>query len=271
MACTKCNKNEDCGCKASSVTINSICNPIDCGTEECSESFPAQCILYTGQDIICDESTIITSGDSVAQGLANIIKYFCDAIPGSGIVSNQFNYEIGQYVDSEGGVIAYRWLSTTPGGTPELGTVQNYIVVDTTDLSTSAQWSSLYVNISNVGSQNDGPLNTTNLIAAGVGSGITAGVAAELCNTSTNNGYSDWYLPAIDELSKIFQNRWDIAQGIIVAAGTQFGYLKYWSSSQEDVANPAITAYAYSFPVGGLSSEPKINTFGVRAVRRFSI
>lgn len=84
MACTKCNKNEDCGCKATSVTINSICNPIDCGTEECSESFPAQCVIYTGEDIICDESTIITSGDSVAQGLANIIQYFCDAIDNTG-------------------------------------------------------------------------------------------------------------------------------------------------------------------------------------------
>jgi hypothetical protein len=78
MACTKCNKNEDCGCKATSVTIDSICNPIDCGTEECSESFPAQCILYTGEDIICDETTVITSGDSVAQSLANIVQFFCD-------------------------------------------------------------------------------------------------------------------------------------------------------------------------------------------------
>jgi hypothetical protein len=78
MACTKCNKNEDCGCKATSVTIDSICNPIDCGTEECSESFPAQCILYTGEDIICDETTVVTSGDSVAQSLANIVQFFCD-------------------------------------------------------------------------------------------------------------------------------------------------------------------------------------------------
>jgi len=78
MACTKCNKNEDCGCKATSVTIDSICNPIDCGTEECSESFPAQCILYTGEDIICDETIVVTSGDSIAQSLANIVQFFCE-------------------------------------------------------------------------------------------------------------------------------------------------------------------------------------------------
>ena len=79
MACNTCNKKtEDCGCKATSVSIDSICNPIDCGSQECSESFPAECILYTGDDIICDATTIVTSGDSVAQSLANIVQYFCD-------------------------------------------------------------------------------------------------------------------------------------------------------------------------------------------------
>ena len=79
MACNTCNKKtEDCGCKATSVSIDSICNPIDCGSQECSESFPAECILYTGDDIICDTTTVVTSGDSVAQSLANIVQFFCD-------------------------------------------------------------------------------------------------------------------------------------------------------------------------------------------------
>jgi len=79
MACNTCKKKtEDCGCKATSITIDSICNPIDCGSEECSESFAAQCILYTGEDIICDTTTVVTSGDSVAQSLANIVQFFCD-------------------------------------------------------------------------------------------------------------------------------------------------------------------------------------------------
>ena len=47
------------------------------------------------------------------------------------------------------------------------------------------------------------------LIAAGAGSGITAGTAAVLCNSSTNNGKSDWYLPALDELIKIFQTNFN--------------------------------------------------------------
>ena len=222
----------------------------------------------TTADTTTDTLTVVGTG-----GITTSISGDTLTIDGSGITS-QFAYEIGQYVAAEGGVIAHRWLSTTAGGTPESGTVQNYIVVDTNDLSVlGAQWSSLNVNIPNVGSFYDGALNTANLIAAGPASGITTGVAAELCDTSTNNGKSDWYLPAIDELSKIFINRWEIGQGITVAGGTQFGYSYYWSSTQENVVFPISTAYAYSFTVGALSSEGKANSSGfeVRAVRRFSI
>lgn len=219
----------------------------------------------TTADTLTDTLTVIGTG-----GITTSITGDTLTIDGSGVVSNQFNYEIGQYVASEGGVIAYRWLSTTAFGTPQSGTTQNYLVVDTNDLGTGA-FATLNVNIPGVGSTWDGNSNTTGLMSAGAGSGIVVGTAAELCDFSTNNGKSDWYLPAIDELSKIFQNRWDIAQGIIVAAGTQFGYLSYWSSTQEDVVFPANTAYAYSFTVGGTSTEPKALTFGVRAVRRFSI
>jgi hypothetical protein len=223
----------------------------------------------TTADTTTDTLTVVGTG-----GITTSIVGDTLTIDGSGTISNQFTYEIGQYVAAEGGVIAHRWLSTTAGGTPESGTVQNYIVVDTNDLSVlGAQWSSINVNIPNVGSFYDGALNTANLIAAGPASGITTGVAAELCDTSTNNGKSDWYLPAIDELSKIFINRWEIAQGITVAGGTQFGYSKYWSSTQENVVFPISTAYAYSFQTGGASSEGKASSSGfeVRAVRRFSI
>ena len=50
-------------------------------------------------------------------------------------------YEIGEYVPSEGGVIAHRWLSTSAGGFPTAGTVQNYLVVAKEDASvTPLSW-----------------------------------------------------------------------------------------------------------------------------------
>lgn len=182
--------------------------------------------------------------------------------PGSGYI-----YEIGQYVEAEGGVIAHRWLSTSSLGSPTSGNIQNYLVVDTADLSTSAEWATLNVDISNVESTWDGFTNTANLIAAGAGGGIIAGTAAVLCNNSTNNGKSDWYLPAVDELSKIWQNRWDVAQGITNASGTQLVFDFYWSSSEID----SNSAWRFTFESGNSKDDNKDATYYVRAVRKFSI
>jgi hypothetical protein len=181
--------------------------------------------------------------------------------------STGYTYEIGQYVAAEGGVIAHRWLSTSSLGSPTSGTIQNYLVVDTEDLSISAQFASLNADIPNVESTWDGVTNTANLIAAGAGSGITAGTAAVLCNSSTNNGKSDWYFPSIDELSKIWQNRWDIAQGITTASGTTLSFTGYWSSSEFD----SIDSWSFGFASGRADKAGKNNSNYVRAVRKFSV
>lgn len=182
-------------------------------------------------------------------------------------INVKFQHEIGEYVASEGGVIAHRWLSTSIGGIPTAGTSQNYMVVDTNDLSIGAAYATLNVNIPNVESTFNGQLNTSNLITAGAGSGITVGTAAELCNSSTNNGQTDWYLPSIDELSKLWQNRWDFAQGINLAAGTQLEFKFYWSSTEFD----NLYAWYFDFMYGIANYYPKGNATDVRAVRTFGV
>lgn len=216
------------------------------------------------------KTTSLAAGDlfevSEDQGAGVFISKKIEAsqLGGSG---SQFTYEIGQYVVAEGGVIAHRWLSTTPNGTPTAGTTENYIVVDLNDLSSSAQWASINVDIPNVESTYDGQTNTANLIAAGAASGITVGTAAELCDVSINGGKSDWYLPSIDELSKLWQNRWEVAQGINLAAGTQSSFTRYWSSTEYD----GNAAWYFGFSGGDAINTNKGFTNYVRAVRRFSI
>jgi hypothetical protein len=178
-----------------------------------------------------------------------------------------YTYEIGQYVASRGGVIAHRWLSTTALGSPETGAFQNYLVVDTQDLSSGAKWASSNADISSVESRWDGLTNTTNLIIAGSGSGITDGTAAVLCDASTNGGQNDWYLPAIDELALIQKNLWDINQGILSSAGNEIIISPYWSSTEYSFN----TAWYWSFIVDGTGQTTKSITFNVRAVRKFSI
>lgn len=76
--CTDCgNKEKDCGCTNEGLTINDICNPIVCESDECSESFRAECIIYSSDDIVCNEIVIVTAGQSMAQAVANIVAYFC--------------------------------------------------------------------------------------------------------------------------------------------------------------------------------------------------
>lgn len=186
------------------------------------------------------------------------------------IAALKFTYEIGQYVPAEGGVVFHRWLSTTPFGTPTSGTVENYLVVDTTDLSAGAQWATLYFDIGIANSTWNGALNTQTCFSAETSpvTGIVPGVASWLCYSSTNNGKTDWYLPAVDEMSKLWHNRWEVSQGLITSGGAQLAINDYWTSTQED-AN-----YVFTFTfIGGAagSGGNKLTPLHVRAIRAFSI
>lgn len=185
------------------------------------------------------------------------------------VAAIKFTYEIGQYVPEQGGVVFHRWLSTTPSGSPASGAVENYLVVDTTDVSTGAQWATLNFDIGIADSTWNGPLNTQTCFSAETSpvTGIVPGVASWLCYTSTNNGKDDWYLPAVDELSKLWQNRWEVAQGIINSGGTQLAFAYYWSSTQ--IAYN--TVWNFNFTNGLVNDNYKDHSNYVRAVRAFSI
>lgn len=184
------------------------------------------------------------------------------------IAAIKFTYEIGQYVPAEGGVVFHRWLSTTPFGTPTSGTVENYLIIDTTDLSASAQWATANFDIPNTESTWNGFGNTASCIAvAGPTSGITGGVAAELCFSNANSGKNDWYLPAIYELSKLNENLRDVNQGLAVSGGIEIPFGTYWSSTE----NTNTRAAVFSFGGNTIAFLFKVTSGYVRAVRRFSI
>jgi hypothetical protein len=179
------------------------------------------------------------------------------------VSSNVFQYEIGEYVEDEGGVIFHRYLD---GGN------ENYLVVDTTDLSTNSAWSNVTSTLIGSTAQStwDG-LSNSNAIVAQVG--FTSG-AAKLCLDSTNNSQTDWYLPAIDELSLLWQNRFNVNRTLLgnssygsISGATQIGYNFYWSSTESD----SLTAWHFRFSNGYASNASKPTTFYVRAVRKFSI
>jgi hypothetical protein len=179
------------------------------------------------------------------------------------VSNNGFTYEIGQYVSSEGGVVFHRYIDNG---------VQYYLVVDTTDLSTSSAWSNITGTLIGTTAQStwDGLSNSNAIVGQ---SGFTAG-AAKLCLDSTNNSKSDWYLPAIDELSLLWQNRFNVNKTLSgnsafgsISGATQIFYNPYWSSTEYDVSN----AWFFRFLNGMASDNNKGSTHYVRAVRKFSI
>jgi hypothetical protein len=80
MATTNtCKKN--CGCQDSFLTSPAPCpTPQGCPEQEpCSEVFDAQCIIYTGEPIICNGDTVVPSNTNMAEALRLIVGYFCPA------------------------------------------------------------------------------------------------------------------------------------------------------------------------------------------------
>lgn len=77
------NTCKKCGCQDSFMVSPAPCpTPVDCPTPQpCSEVVDAQCVIYTGPNITCDTDIVVTTNDSVAEALENIIDYFCANAP----------------------------------------------------------------------------------------------------------------------------------------------------------------------------------------------
>lgn len=76
---SKCS-NLSCGCKTDYLTTPDPCpTPDACPDEQpCSEVFDSQCLIYNGASIICGPDTVVETGDTVQDALAQITAYFCN-------------------------------------------------------------------------------------------------------------------------------------------------------------------------------------------------
>jgi hypothetical protein len=104
----------------------------------------------------------------------------------------------------------------------------------------------------------------TRLINAGC---ATAGIASRITADSSAAGFTDWFLPSIDELTLIYNN-------LKVPGLSNLQSWNYWSSTQS-TSNAAGSAKYWWFGSGALSGETdKNNSAGsnmyVRAIRAFS-
>ena len=256
------NTCKKCGCEDSFMPSPAPCpTPIGCpNPEPCSEVMDAQCVIYTGENIICDTDIVVTTNDTVAEALENVVDYFCNNTP---VPLPEYSYDIGQYVASRGGVIFHRYKD---------GNTQNYLVVSIANQG-SIGWSNITATAigASASSTWDGLSNSNAIIGQ---SGFTNG-AAKLCLDLVSLGIDDWYLPSTDELSLLWHNRFNMNKtlsgnstaGPIAGAG-ELGAPAYWSSTE--VGTP--TAYSFGF-LGGYANSVsgKSEQNQTRAIRKFTI
>jgi hypothetical protein len=74
-----CGHKVPCGCKDTGLLTPPPCGDgIDCEGTPCSETFDADCVYYTGEDIICDGTTIVATNTTVANAIQSVVNTFCD-------------------------------------------------------------------------------------------------------------------------------------------------------------------------------------------------
>ena len=167
---------------------------------------------------------------------------------GNQVTVRTTDYAIGE--SALGGKIAYVLQPGDPGYDAN---VTHGLVATNADISASAFWGCYGLGIGGadrtaIGSGNQ---NTIDIISGCP----TAGIAARLCADLVENGYSDWFLPSIEELNKLYLN-----QALIGG----FSNGNYWSSSEY---TPTFAFY-FNFSGGYATYDVKYGKI-VRAVRSF--
>lgn len=165
-----------------------------------------------------------------------------NTISATGGSSNDFY--LGQ--DTLGGIVFYIYIGSDGN--------QHGLIVNKNE--STAQWQSSGTT-TNATRSWDGAYNT------GL---MTSSPAADYVNGLTDGGFTDWYLPSIDELSILWLNRFHANNALNAGGFTLLSNtVLYWSSTEDS----ATDALCFLFNRGYSSSYGKSYTYSVRAVRAF--
>jgi len=152
----------------------------------------------------------------------------------------------------QGGVVAYIFQ---PGDNGYVAGETHGLIATTSDISSGIIWGNAGLVTGSTGSIIGQGGSNTNLIVSYIGSG---NYAAKICSDLVQGGYSDWFLPSLNELQKLYENK-------SLIGGFTNNY--YWTSKIYD-ANAGLCA-GIGFGTGVMDWLPTSNTNYVRAVRYF--
>jgi len=124
------------------------------------------------------------------------------------------------------------------------------------DQGTEIEWGCMGTSISGTSSAiGQGSQNTAKIVS----NCTTSGIAARICDELSEGGYSDWYLPSLDELAQLHLNKADI---------NNLDCANYWSSTEETYD----LAWFYAFWMGNNTKNTILKEhyiLNVRCVRSF--
>ena len=169
------------------------------------------------------------------------------------------NNNIGKFY--QGGYIAAEWVQG-----PSL--TKKVLIVSSPQSSVFRKWTVQTQVNSAVPATNryDGVPNTTAIIVQASGCIGCDPFAAEWANALVLNGYSDWYLPSIEELNMVYNAAVPITRSLAASgfAPPYFSNGSYWSSTE----NSSNSAFAYGFTgFASITSFGKSTMLSTLAVR----
>lgn len=167
-------------------------------------------------------------------------------IVGDTISATGSDFYLGQ--DTLGGIVFYIYIGRNGN--------QHGLIVNKNE--STAQWQSLGTT-TNATRSWDGVYNTRLM---------TGSPAANYVNGLTDGGFTDWYLPSIDELSILWHNRFHVNNALNAGSYTLLSNTaNYWSSTETD----ARYACYFYFRLGSAGDRggKTSGTPSVRAVRAF--
>lgn len=129
--------------------------------------------------------------------------------------------------------------------------IQHGLIVSKTQL-TGARYQGPTTSTTNATSTWDGVANT-NLMTASSAKNFATGLGA------------GWYLPAIDELSLLYQNRYAVNKALDTQSAAEIPNSNHWSSTERSSSS----GYYFSFSDGHASNGTKTSLYRVRAIKSF--